>query len=268
LSNWSEGESFFDIPVFKHMTIDNLYMITIKDKTIIHEDLDTQLHDELHIDPSQAICISRHRSKSGNPTLTTHPIGNFGDAAFGGKPRTVVPSSPHLMTHLLRTIYSNAKKENLYHQVCFEVTHHGPSMSIPTLFAEVGSNQKEWEKHVPAGIIAQSLLTTLSEHQREPEKMKTDPIVIGIGGGHYAPRFTDVTLEKKVSFGHMIPSYHINQGSIDDEILEHTIEMTPSFKGIYIHRKALKKSQVSYFKQWCEKKDIPVFSSNDFILRS
>ena len=267
-SDWKETAVFFDAPVYEHQQLSDLYLVTIKDKTIIHEHLVEQLHDELNINTTQAIFISRHRSKTGRPSLTTHPIGNFGDALFGGRKRTLSPSLPHLMTEVLRSIHWNATKKNLKHQVCFEVTHHGPYMSIPALFVEVGSNQQEWEKPFPASIVAQSLMETIVKYRNRQDKYNETPVVIGIGGGHYAPRFTDVALVKNVSFGHMIPSYHIDNDSIDDEILEQTIEMTPLCQGVYIHRKALKKSQVSFFKQWCQDHDIRVFSSNDFITRS
>jgi D-aminoacyl-tRNA deacylase len=91
------------------------------------------------------------------------------------------------------------------------------------------------------------------------------PVLIGIGGGHYAPRFTDIAFEKKVAFGHMIPSYHINSGAIDWTILEQTIQTTPDFYGMYLHKKALKKSQVTEFKQLFNAHGVPVISSVDLL---
>ncbi len=240
-------------------------MVTIKDITIKHENIEQELKQIPKIKPKQVIYISRHRSKTGEPTLTTHPIGNYGKAEYGGKSRKLTPSSPRLMTHLLRIIKKNAKIEKTYHQVCFEVTHHGPYIGVPTLFTEVGSNQQEWEKEKPAEIIAKSLLELFDNYQCEQDLPRDIPVIIGLGGGHYAPRFTDIALSKKVAFGHMIPSYQIEAGNINEEILKQTLEATPNVEGVYIHKKALKKSQVTEYKRWFQNANIPVISSKELI---
>jgi D-aminoacyl-tRNA deacylase len=262
-SEWEETTIFLENPVYKHEIIKDTIIITINDKKILHENIENQIINELKIKPKQAIFISRHRSKTGNPTLTTHPIGNYGIAEFGGKTKTLSPSMPKMMTHLLRLINKNAKHENLSHQICYEVTHHGPLMTIPTMFAEVGSNEVEWLKQKPSSVVAQSILQLLEKYQSENDFPKDIPVLVGMGGGHYAPRFTDVIFEKNTAFGHMIPSYHINSDNINEEILQKAIDETPDTYGIYIHRKALKKSQVTLFKSWCKNIDIPVVSSKE-----
>ena len=142
-SEWREIGTFEENPVHQNESFDELIMITINDRTIRHENLEEQVKNELKIESKQAVFITRHRSKTGEPTLTTHPIGNYGIAEFGGKDKTVSPSSPRLMTELLRTIKKNATSAKTYHKVCFEVTHHGPDLTIPTLFTEVGSTEEE-----------------------------------------------------------------------------------------------------------------------------
>ena len=236
-------------------------MITIKDETIKHENIEQEIQQKLKIKPKQAIYITRHRSKTGEPTLTTHPIGNYGEADFGGKKRTLTPSSPRLMTQLLRLIKKNTEIEKLYHKVCFEVTHHGPYLNIPTLFTEVGSNKEEWKKQKPAEIIAKSLIELFDNYQCEKDLPKDIPVVIGIGGGHYAPRFTDIAFSKNVAFGHMIPSYQIDAGNIDEEILKKTLNATPNVQGVYIHKKALKKSKVTQYKKLFQNLNVPIISS-------
>lgn len=167
------------------------------------------------------------------------------------------------MTHLLRNIKKNADFTKTYHQVCFEVTHHGPYMRIPTLFAEVGSKKEEWDKKFPAKIIAKSILELLEKYRYEEDMPKDIPVFIGIGGGHYAPRFTDIVFEKKAAFGHMIPTYQIKNKNIDYEMFKKALDETPNAKGVYIHKKSLKKSQVTEFKKWFDKNNIPVISSNE-----
>ena len=264
-SNWDEIDSLFDNPVYKNLDIKEIFIVTINDSKIKHENLEKEVLEKLNLKPKHAIFVSRHRSKTGSPTLTTHPIGNFAEAKFGGKPKNLVETSPVLMTQLLRKIKKNAMEAKLYHKVCFEVTHHGPYMNIPTLFVEVGSTEEEWKKQKPANIISKSILESLSILNYKKEIIDDIPVLVGIGGGHYAPRFTDVALEKNVAFGHMIPTYQIDSGNINEEIFEKIIKATPNVKGVYLHKKELKKSQVTQYKKWFENRGIPVVSSKDFV---
>jgi D-aminoacyl-tRNA deacylase len=271
ISSWEEINSFCDNIVYRHYNMKDVVIITLNDRKIMHENIDKEVEDKLGIKPKQAIFISRHTSKTGQPTLTVHPIGNYGEAHFGGYEKTLSESSPRLMTCLLRIMKKNAKQANLYHQVCFEVTHHGPYLSIPSFFVEVGSTKDEWEKNDPAYIVAKSVLELLDLYHYEKDLPNDIPILIGVGGGHYAPRFTDVVLEKKASFGHMIPTYQLKSGNINEMILEQVIELTPNVSSGYFHRKALKKSQIRQFKKWFEQRGIPIISSKklqDFTLET
>jgi D-aminoacyl-tRNA deacylase len=262
-TTWEEHGTFYDTPVYRHVLMDNLVIVTIPDKKILHENIDIEVQERLHIDPRIAIFLSRHRSKMGEPSLTVHPIGNFSDAEFGGKPKTLVPTAPRMMIHLLRLIKKNLQPTDLRYEVCYEVTHHGPFLKIPTLFVEVGSTEVQWQQKEPASIISTSLLELLTIYHYEEEFPRDIPVLLGIGGGHYAPRFTDVAFQKKVAFGHMIPSHHIDSGVIDWMMIQQAIQATPDMKGVYLHKKALKKSQVTEYKQLFNDHDIPVISSED-----
>jgi D-aminoacyl-tRNA deacylase len=263
ISNWEEIDIFQKNSVYRHSEMKDVIIVTINDNKITHENLEKEIDEILDLKPKQAIFLSRHRSKTGEPTLTTHPIGNYGEAQFGGKKRMLSKASPKLMTHLLRNLKKNAEIEKLYHKVCLEVTHHGPYMNIPTLFVEVGSTELEWEKQKPANVVAKSILELLDMYHYEEDFLDNIPVLVGLGGGHYAPRFTEVVLEKKVAFGHMIPSYHIEAGNINDVMLQKAMYETPNAKGIYIHRKSMKKSQVTEFRNWFEDKGISVISSKE-----
>jgi len=262
-TTWEEQGMFYQTPVFRHSSMKNLIMVTIPDKKIRHEHIDTEVHEQLHITPKIAIFLSRHRSKTGEPTLTVHPIGNFGEAQFGGQPKTLIPTAPRMMTHLLRLMKKNLQSTDLAYKVCYEVTHHGPFLNIPTLFAEVGSTEVQWQQKEPARVIATSLLELLQTYQYEEEFQKDIPVLLGLGGGHYAPRFTDIAFQRNAAFGHMIPSYHIDSGAIDWEIIQKAIQTTPDLHGVYLHKKALKKSQVTSYKQLFNDHDIPILSSVD-----
>ena len=264
LSEWNEIDLLYENPVYQNKSINNIIMINLNDRKIFHENIEKEVKNKLGIIPDQVIFISKHNSKTGNPTLTVHPIGNYGKAEFGGKSYTLCNSSPRLMTYLLRLIKNKATKEKLYHEVCFEVTHHGPFMKTPSLFIEVGSNSDEWKKEKPAKVIAECLMNTFKDYLHEKDMPNDIPVLLGIGGGHYAPRFTDVVLKKKVAFGHMLPKYHINAGNISPEIIKKALDTTPNVQGVYFHRKSLKKSQITEFKSWLKEFDIPSFSSKEF----
>lgn len=261
-SQWENINTFYENKVYKNIKNQNLIIITINDRKILHDNIDTEVQKNLGLKPKLAIFISRHTSKTGNPTLTLHPIGNYGKALFGGRDKKLIQSAPIIMTELLRILKRNANEKNLYHNVCFEVTHHGPNISIPSLFIEVGSNPDEWKKISPANAVAKSILE-LFELSYIENRSTDIPVLIGLGGGHYAPRFTDIALERKVAFGHMIPTYQINSGVIDELMIEEVIKNTRNLSGVYIHRKALKKSQVTEFKKIFKNKGIRIISSND-----
>lgn len=260
-SDWKKIDTMFQNPVYRNKNIEDIMIVTMNDRTIKHENLDKEVEKKIGKKIDQAIFVSRHRSKSGEPTLTTHPIGNFGKGEFGGKSKTLCKSSPRLMTELLRIMNKNSKREELKHQICFEVTHHGPNMEAPTFFAEVGSTKEEWNKKRPAEIVAESLIELLRSYRYEKDMSNSIPVLLGIGGGHYAPRFTDVALNKKAAFGHMIPSYQIKEGNINEKILDKAILATPNVESVYLHKKALKKSEVTKYKNLFKKKGIPVISS-------
>jgi len=262
-NKWEETDTFCKNTVYWHSKMKDIIIITINDRKITHENLDKEIEKKIGIKPKQAIFISRHTSKTGQPSLTIHPIGNYGNAEFGGKAKTLCETSPRLMSHLMRIMNKNAKQKQLKHQICLEVTHHGPYIDIPSLFIEIGSTEEEWIKQEPADVIAKSIIELLKNYHYEEDMPDDIPVLIGIGGGHYAPRFTDVILGKKAAFGHMIPRYHIDAGNINDEMLEKAIQTTPNLDAVYLHRKSLKKAQIREYKQWFKEKGIPSISSKE-----
>jgi len=264
-SKWTTlDKQFYDNPVYFNENLANVFLATINDRHIRHENLDKEIKEKLKIQPDEIIVVSRHRSKTGEPTLTTHPLGNYGEAKFGGKPRTLVTAMPRLMTYLLRVLNKSAKEEKLYHDVCFEVTHHGPYLEVPAMFVEIGSTEDEWRNPLPGKIIAKSLIKALEAYTSDENLLSDNKIVIGIGGGHYAPRFTELALSRKVAFGHMIPSYQIEAGNIDEEMVLAAFKATLGAVGAYIHRKSMKKSKVHWFENILEKNGIKIFRTKDF----
>lgn len=247
LVNWERIGEFDRNAVYYY---DNLILITINKMHLYHDNIDKEAEKFGKIE--NVIFISRHRSETGMRTLTIHPIGNFSSAEFGGKNYELVKSSPQLMTNALRILKENAKEN----YVSFEVTHHGPFLQTASFYIEIGSDENCWKDENFGEIIAKTLLRVVKEKQE-------NKVAIGIGGGHYAPRFTELSLTKKISFGHMISNYALE--NIKDEMLEKAIKETPNCEYVYFHKKAMKSAKIKDLEKFFEERGIKSIRSNDLI---
>lgn len=245
LANWQIISGFDNNPIYSY---EELILITINKMHLFYDNIDKEVEKLGKIE--NVIFISRHRSESGMRTLTIHPIGNFSKAEFGGKSFELVKSSPNLMTNALR-ILKNEARENY---VSFEVTHHGPFLQSPTFYIEIGSDENCWKDENFGGIIAKTILKTVKEKQE-------NKVAIGVGGGHYAPRFTELALSKKISFGHMISNYALEV--INNELLEKAIKCTENCEYVYFHKKAMKNSKVKELEKFFAERGIKSISSED-----
>jgi len=117
--------------------------------------------------------------------------------------------------------------------VTFEATHHGPYLTSPTFYIEQGSTEREWRDREASRVIGRVLLGL------QPVDA---PIAIGIGGGHYVPRHTDLALRRRIAFGHLLATYALTSSSLD--LLDQAIERTEGATLAYLHRKALAKPEV------------------------
>jgi D-aminoacyl-tRNA deacylase len=221
-------------------------MVTINEHHLDVDDIDKRAMTELGLPPpSTVIYLSRHRSESGLRTLTVHPIGCYGKADFGGKDGTLVLSSPGPMTLALRLVYERTLARGLEFKVSFETTHHGPYLETPTFYIEIGSEEKAWAEVPPAEVLASVVLDVIKAGSGDK-----DPIAIGVGGGHYTPRFTDLARKKRISFGHMVPGYALEKAS--EESLAQAFKKTPGARFVYFHRKALKGAEYDCLKAFFE----------------
>jgi D-aminoacyl-tRNA deacylase len=229
---WSSGPDLEGVPVHRK---GETTLVTVSRLHLHCDGLDKAAAEALGQRPEEVVFLSRHKAASGQRSLTVHPIGNWGKADYGGKERTVVPAAPHLMTSLLRQMKQEAV--NLDFEVTFEVTHHGPYLTTPTLFIEIGSSEATWGSLEAAEAIARTLQNV---------EVAVNPVAMGIGGGHYAPRFTEASLGKKVSFGHMLPNYALDLKDLP--ALEEKVRMGMEGSGArltYIHRKSMKRSEAT-----------------------
>jgi len=177
------------------------------------------------------VFLSRHRSEMDVRSLTVHPPGNYLAADFGGEPGRLPPSAPLEMTAALKALYREKKALELTDRTTYEVTHHGPFLSSPSFFIEIGSDASRWEVPELGRAIAKALL---SEDFLHPPR--DIPVAIGIGGGHYAPRFTDRAMRGKFAFGHMIPDYILNNCDDLRSVITKAVEGTKGAEFAFIHR--------------------------------
>jgi D-aminoacyl-tRNA deacylase len=226
-------------------------MITIPELHIYAESVDDEAR-RFGVKFDDVVFLSRHKAASGVPTLTVHPIGNYNAADFGGAAETLVKSSPELMTDALRII---SARDTPGFEVSFEVTHHGPFVDTPSMFIEIGSDETMWPNMRAAEILAHAVLTS---------KKNDHPNVIGVGGGHYAPRFTEIADTHEVNFGHMLPNYAFKDHDEDGmmRMVRMAAESTDT-RLIYIHRKSMKRSEESRLSDMISSYGYETVSSKD-----
>lgn len=215
--------------------------------------IDRTFSEETGVPVEEVIFLSKHRAASGRPTLTMHPIGNFGKAEHGGMDRTLVPASPSFLSGLLRELA--ARGRHLPFQISYEVTHHGPYLEVPTTFVEIGSDESRWGDREAAKALAGSILHC---------QPGSGPVVVGVGGGHYAPRFTEVTLAKKVRFGHMVAKHVLEAG--DEGHALGSVEMAMRASGTrsaYLHKKSFSRPDARRMKELLEGAGYLVLESGD-----
>lgn len=189
-------------------------------------------HLDKKIDADLFIFPTKHQSKSGIPSLTVHTQGNWGTAEIGGANNILsIAPGTYLAKGFLK-LKELQNKNQLNYQVIQECTHHGPDISKPTMFIEIGSTEKEWQQKEPAKIIAETI------HYLLTENFQPMTAAIGIGGLHHCPDFSKITVEKNIAFTHVCPKYmlkNLNREMIL-QALEKSVEQP---KYIYLDKKGL-----------------------------
>jgi len=173
--------------------------------------------------PELAIVASSHKSEAGIRALLAHPAGNWGDEApAGGLPRTLSPTSASALYISLHALSEAASELKLNQwSMGLEVTHHGPATSIPLIFIEAGGPLGEIPEERALEAVAHACVTVAESEAEAPLP------AVGFGGGHYAPRFTRLTLDGEYSFGHMCPRYAMPIGrDMVIQAFERTIEFS------------------------------------------
>lgn len=215
--NWENLESVYENP--------NYRIIDIKEHHIYQDRIDEKMKS-FGFETDLIIVASKHKSNDGRSVLTAHFTGNPKDADFGGRPRELSIPAPQIMRSILNNMEQMAK--NTHYSINMESTHHGPTdMRTPMVYAEIGSAEEQWADPVAGDIAAKAILKARSEEV---------PVAIGLGGGHYASRQTELILETEVTFGHNFPDYQLPY--VDKSMLLQAYEKSKA-NFVYFDRKSM-----------------------------
>ncbi len=271
-------------------------------RVLWEDDLDERYQRAMGTDVKEVIFLSRHFAASGQPSLTLHVIGVPGEsplgeaAEYGGiKGSVVLPSTRFAGWY--RLMCAAGERHGLIPEfdMTIEVTHHGPTLSVPTMFIEIGSSETHWGRvdaaEAWADVIHEGLAlngegngigdwNTLSDEQQSESK-----VMLGIGGGHYAPRHTDVIRKTDCWAGHQLANYALEMEKPEGEhwdpqsgeypsgqwrhairvSLESTKAAFPRGKVIaHLDRKSFKGWQRQAIKRYCAELGIAVGRTVDF----
>ena len=172
--------------------------------------IELRTFDELHIhaeglasafdDPDRLFVASRHAGDTG-PLLTTHPTGNSGPAEHGGDDASFARADPDSLAALLDAFDGYAPDG---YGTAIECTHHGPTdIDVPSLFVELGSDDQQWDDPAGARAVARAIFDAR-------ERLATQRPFVGVGGGHYVPRFERIARETDWSPGHMLADWSLD----------------------------------------------------------
>ncbi|SFS68700.1 D-aminoacyl-tRNA deacylase [Halostagnicola kamekurae] len=175
--------------------------------------------DELHIDlerpadafdgdPDLLVFASRHAGDTG-ALLTGHFTGNFGPAEFGGDDHALAETAPNALARLLEAFETHAPAE---YDVGMECTHHGPTdVGCPSLFAELGSDEPQWNDPDGARAVARAILELGDAEGSGTNRRGVTPHrerqVVGFGGNHYVPRYQRIVEGTPWAVGHIASAW-------------------------------------------------------------
>jgi D-aminoacyl-tRNA deacylase len=204
-------------------------LVEIEEIHVFQDRLDKKL-ETAGLPASLIIFASKHRGKEEVNSLTVHCTGNPSEEArLGGRPKELAVSSPPAMKSILKEMKRLAEEKGLKYDVTLEVTHHGPTeLSVPSIYAEIGSTEKQWED-LEAGEVAAKAILAVS--------LEEVPVALGFGGGHYAMRQTGLLLETDISFGHNFPKYQLD--FVDEALIRQAVEKSNA-DFAYFDRKSMK----------------------------
>ena len=161
------------------------------------------------------IFASTHRSESAKPCFTAHTPGNYGTADMGGEPKTLNTASASRLAAAIGKMKELSDASSLKWEVAVEVDHHGPTLSRPCLFVEIGSSEAEWSIPEAGVICAQGIIAAATA-------APVAAAAVGFGGTHYCPKFTR-TILSGTPLGNIISGYSLERDGVSEEMVRQAI---------------------------------------------
>jgi len=194
----------------------------------IHDErLDRRLPRALQEAGTTLLFPSIHRGEQNVRCLTVHPLGNPGlSADVGGRARTVAPTDPRRMASALRSLSEGGNAIGF--GATFEATHHGPELGLPSFFVEIGYGEDAEPPEAAVRLLA-AVIPTIEPDPR-------DRVALAVGGGHYAPHFTDLVMKRRWAFGHIVSRHALTE--LDRATAASIYGATPGAEGIVYARAA------------------------------
>jgi D-aminoacyl-tRNA deacylase len=227
-------------------------LVNIEELHVFQDGLDKKL--ETSGQPASLIIFaSKHRSKEEVNSLTVHCTGNPSEEArLGGRPKEIAVSSPAGMKSILAEMKRLVEEKSLKYDVTLEVTHHGPTeLSVPSLYAEIGSTETQWGDPDAGEVAAKAILAV---------SLYKVPIALGFGGGHYAMRQTGLLLETDISFGHNFPKHQLE--FVDEALIMQAVEKSNA-DFAYFDRKSMKSEDINRISAVLDKLGLKVLKESE-----
>ena len=235
LQDWEPGEG---------------YVFSGRWRLMIHEGKQSTLSclDEMlaarSLKPELIVFASRHEAKSALPWIGGHFTGVVEEEQF-----SLSAAAPFA----LRSFLHNLREISLPgYAVSAEATHHGPAdVETPCFFAEIGSTEREWRNPQAGRAVARAILA-LEE--------KDSPVFLGLGGGHYVARQTDLIFQSSVAFGHLFSNYQTENLNLD--VLKLALQKSGAAYA-YLDRKSLRSPERRRLEKLLAQMDLPVLTSKE-----
>ena len=217
IEGWGEAQDFPHGMVTIHEVCE-VQILLIDDLHILADGIDKEHEVSTGFSVDEVLVLSKHASASEVPALTLHAIGVPGETPHGESARSggikgqAVPPSTRFgdMFRTMRKIAIEASLDKEY-DITLEATHHGPLLDSPALYLEIGSDEERWADSRAARVWAQtiSICVGMAEDTQQREWPGDGDVMIGLGGGHYAPRHKAIISETEVWVGHILANYAI-----------------------------------------------------------
>jgi D-aminoacyl-tRNA deacylase len=289
LTDWNKPQEMAHGLVHNHAIYPVQILLLNGINHVLANNIDMIHEKEANVEIEEVLVLSKHVSKSQIPALTIHVIGLPGQAPFGEKGLSggfngrVVPPSPRF-ADLFRTLAIFAADRGIDSEfdITLETTHHGPFLSRPTAYLEIGSAKSHWTRRDAAEVWVMAISKCLGLDGNKPlgSWKGNGDVMLCLGGGHYAPRHQSIVSQTNLWLGHILANYSLvfddaieGKGSTGnwknsvENSLKATVEAFPGGE-IFAHldRKSFKGWQRTALIEFLDERNIPVYRGKEILL--